>query len=347
MKFLLPLLLAACAPALAQTPAFDADAPNAPAPATDALPLAPKSAATLDAWVWRFQPPVGSRWQLRTFTRISIKQDTSAFSEQILNIKKMENTIINRLTVDCDVLSRDKFGASTIRVTYRDFSEDFNFTVNDNDKGPAYEEAEQRAVVTRAFRGASFTLKQASDGKIWSMAGADAMVRRIEQASAKDVGTVLDIDSVVRTFGPNQIKKILGDILENLPKSPVRVGESWDYQAELPKISRSMAGARTLKSLAPTLAVVSTKAKLNPKSDQSSVPNSSQIPRDTDYSQVSGTRSGTARVDRASGIPLETTANEILGGPVIVKYITQPGQTESPKMLIHWQTSTRTVLAPR
>ena len=112
MKNLILLsLLAAAAPLTAHA--------QAELPLDEVAP-APKSAATRDAFVWRVQPPVGSRWTMRAFTRAtSVTQvpqnGAKSGAKSAKTPQKMEFIIIQKVTADYDILSRDAYGATTIR----------------------------------------------------------------------------------------------------------------------------------------------------------------------------------------------------------------------------------------
>ena len=268
---------------------------------------------------------------------------------------KLEFTTIERLSADYDVLSRDQFGATTIRVTYRDFDDDVKTKADDKPSPQTAMDADVTAL-KRAFRGASFTFKQAPNGAIWSVNGAEALSRRLFKAvplndPSNALSRRLQMEDVVRKFGPNQVAKKLGAITSELPLTPVRVGENWEYKIKSPDMgaARFVTGRHTLQSLTPTLAMISHEAKLGTKVDENSAgaaANGGEITFDD--SQLSGTQSGYTRVDRASGVPLEVTLNNTFGGTLIMKSASKSGQAEQLTPLpMNTQFSERIVLIPR
>ena len=336
-------LFAVCAPLAAH--AQTDDAPDAATPDMAALPLAPASAATSDALVWRVAPPVGSRWKVRSFARATSNTQIPATEGQ--KAEQFKFVSIQKITADYDVISRDALGATTFRFTLREMTDDTTSTLGgETTKSPATKNA-------KAVNGATLTIKQAPDGTIWGVVGMRAFQRRILEAEGSlDAATVTQILNSNSMMGGNNLMKSLGATSGNLPSAPVRVGESWNYKLSVPAqlmFALDITGTRTLKSLAPDVAVIADSAVMDGGNAQQKLPAMDGAePVDVDFSQLKGTLSGTARVQRSSGLPLEETMNLTLRGKVSTKVPASAGvKAQTVIVPLDVTTATRTVLEPR
>ncbi len=347
MKFFSVVLLA---PALLLSPAFAHD---------QTAPL-PKTHVAEDAFVWRFAPPVGSRWQMRWFRRtvavvetpsVQVEFDSAARKSQRKPGKPFvtKSTHIQRFTADYDVLDRDALGATTIRLTYRSMADD----VKSATEGMGQTPDSSRGANSRPIDGATLTFKQAPDGTIWSVLGARAFQRRMLEWGGNLNKTVIDnllkVDDAILNA---ESMKLVNSLLVRLPASPVRVGESWaatmDLSDALPR-PITLIGTRTLKSLSSDVALVADSAIVDVDKLQGQipvVPGKGQM--QFGYNDISGSISGTARVARASGLPLERQLDQQFKG-----FISTPLSDGAGKIIYvstvraDVQTSTRIVLAPR
>ena len=323
-------LITICAP-------FVAHAQDA---APDSLPLAPKAAATADAFVWRFAPPVGSRWTMRSF-----KRTTSVTQMPATNGKKSQQIkfiMTYKMTADYDVLSRDALGATTIRLTLREMTNDLRMIIDGKVTQSPMPEASGAATV--------LIVKQAPDGKVWG-----AIEMHPHQNQASEFGALLDAATInyILDEAPKDgySPKSVGPTAGRLPVSIIRLGESWSYKVDSPAslgLTLDVTGTRTLKSLNSTIAVVSNSAQIN----------SSNAPKDDrwpdadnmtfDYNQLTGEINGFTRVQRSSGLPLETTNSLTLSGGVTTKISPERGgETQTWTAPTSLATTTRIVLEPR
>ncbi len=330
--------LAACAaPALAQSDV-----------AVETLPPAPQSAATADALVWKFAPPVGSKWQLRTFSRIRIQQNIPAEGSE--PAMKTDATMIQSLIADYDVLSRDQFGASTIRITYRTLKSDVAMKLDG--KAVPIPDA-QSAHLSKTLDGATYTIKQAPDGVIWGAVGMKAFQRRMLEASGvTDPAEQQQIMELTDSYSSEKALKSLSLMAGKLPPYPVRGGESWTYQASLPAatpIQMDISGKRTLKTLAADSAVIAESARYDGASITLPTRVAGNGPKIVvKMTGMSGNISGTTRIERQSGVPLETTINQVLDGVLNVQISDKTGKIiKSTRVPQKSQVLMRVVLEPR
>ena len=327
--------------------------------AQDAIaPPQPRVAA--EPFVWRFAPPVGSRWTMRWFTRTATIVETPSIHVEF-DGKTQESqsgpgqpfvtnsTHIQRFTADYDVISRDALGATTIRLIYREMDDDMKSGTAGKRQRP---DSSPRAN-SKAIDGATLTFKQAPDGTIWSVLGARALQRRIWEldgdVSAADLKRLSRADKSL--LNADWIK-LVDSWMGTLPVSPLRVGESWssamNLSDPLPRPIR-LNGARTLKSLTPASALVTDSAIVDAeklKGQIPVVPGQGQL--QVGYDQISGSTAGSARVERASGLPLERQIDRKFKGVISMPL----GDGEGHIIYVSTvyadiQTSTRIVLAPR
>ena len=329
-------LLAVCVPIAAPTIARA----QTNVPMLQPLPMAPPSAATSDAFLWRFAPPVGSRWTMRSFARSTSNTQLPAQNGQ--PAQRMKVNSIVKLTADYDVLSRDELGATTIRLTLRDMTTDTASTFDGRTvKSPTLSTA-------KPVNGATLTIKQASDGTVWGVAGMRAFQRRLlESSGVLDKATITQVlDATPMTSNTAMIKS-MSQMGGTLPTSPVRLGESWNYDVTLPEelpFALGIKGTRTLKQLDDDIAVVADSAVLAGGDSSRPMPNMPGMGGlKIDYGQLRGTVSGVSRVQRSSGLPLETTINQTMRGNIS----SQTPAAQKMIVPIDVTTATRVVLEPR
>ena len=326
-------LLTVCAPIIAHAQTDDT-------PAVAALPLAPASAATADGFVWRFAPPVGSRWTMRSF-----KRTTSVTQMPAMNGRKSQQIkfiLIHKMIADYDVLSRDALGATTIRLTLREFTDDLSWSV----AGKTMKNTPPKVSGAKPLSGVVLTIKQAPDGKVWGVIG----MRGLESSLLFDAATINPVLDKAPTDGYSP--KSMSLMANRLPLSPIRPGESWNYKVDSPAslpLTLDVTGTRTLKSLNSTIAVVSDSAQINSSNAPKDVPTVTDMGEmATDYSQLTGAVDGFTRVQRSSGLPLEATSNLTLSGSVTTKIsATRGGKTQTWTAPTSLATTTHLVLEPR
>ena len=335
------VLLAASAPIIAhaqteETPAVAASV----AP----LPMAPKTAETADAFVWRFAPPVGSRWTMRSFVRSTSNTQVPAVNGE--KAQSMNFKIIQKMTADYDVLSRDEWGATTIRLTLREMENDVTVASDGKSIKSPLAKPDSRAV-----DGATLTIKQSREGKVWGVVGMRAFQRKILEASGSlDAATINQVLDANPMTGNNVMMKSMSLMSGTLPTSPVRVSESWNYDVKLPSpLAFDISGTRTLKSLNPDVAVVADSASYTGDQAQMKFPKTPQMPGfSIDYSQIKGYVNGVSRVQRSSGLPLESTVNQTIKGSISTQIpATNGAPAQKITVPMDATSSGRVVLEPR
>lgn len=310
-NFVLFAVLAACAaPSLAQS---ELPMDPLPAPSVDALN---------DAFEWKFQPEVGSRWEMRSFTRMKQIMDTPKMGD--VPAQKTQVNSIARITMDYDILSRDRFGATTIRVTYRDMTSDTKVKID----GKAVDGA-PGADAIQSVNGISYTMKVAPDGQVWNVQGLEqAMDKMIMAEHATDPAEREAMRQVTKTmFSSDGVKKMMQSITGAFPPHPMRVGESWPYQVELPgglPFELKMDGTRTLKSLGGGIAAIAESLSLNIGTMEVKMPGQGTVV--VDMSGLKGNSSGTTRVQVSNGLPVESLITQRMSGVVLSKLKDETGK---------------------
>lgn len=306
-----------------------------------------KADETADAFVWVIAPAVGSRWQMRSFTRTQSSQIMPGVAGG--QATRVESVVLQRLVADYDVLSRDQFGATTTRLTFRNL--DMNLSVKINGK-PQPVPTRDSDNLRRAFAGASFVVKQAPNGQIWNVMGIEALQKRLINAVAPG-------DSVARQqmekiseslFPPDAARKMMGQS-GALPAYPIRAGESWAYGVELPMglpMRAKITGTRTINLLTPATVYISDDAVWGGLTASAliEVGNGNRVVYD--MSDLQGGLLGTSRVNRASGLTMESTLAQRLNGAMTFQQLDFAGRVKSTESVpINLVTTGRVTLKPR
>ncbi len=263
-------------------------------------------------------PPVGSRWTMRSFKRlVSIGPDAIEGSPVIVlpeefadDSRSYKATAIQSVTADYDVLSRDRFGATTIRLTYRKLLDYETFGAVGAEISRTPPGGAER------IDGATITFKQGPDGRIWNVLDTRGFVRRYLQSNG-----MTDEKLLRKTLASNhvpsnaEVAQYVNQQQGNLPVFPVRAGESWQSAILFPTMSTvEISGTRTLKTLDSKTAVIASSARFDGNDPQRKL---AEVPdANLDYSQLKGTATGIERVERSSGLALETNLNTALKGRV-------------------------------
>ena len=335
-------LLVVCAPVAAH-------AQTADVPAVAALPMAPKSAATADAFVWRFAPPVGSHWTMRSFKRvISIGTDNiiggpvmPLTNEQSIGSQIYRTTDIHSFSADYDVLSRDKFGATTIRLTFRELLDYIDIaavgTGNFNSTTPGG---------ACLIDGATLTFKRGPDGRIWSVVGTRSFKRRYLQSNGMtDENTLRQTLDSQKAPRNEDVAEYVNQQASEIPAFPLRVGEKWAETVGFPTLPDfKLSGTGTLKTLDEKFASIASSASFN-----GSDPKQKLIvtrAAGVNYSRLIGTINGTTRIERASGLALETDVNTVLKGSITGPLRGNVSVTAQATP-VNVTSTTRVVLVPR
>ena len=330
MKIMLPLLAALSAPALAQAPL---------------IPLpAPQVAAASDAFVWKFAPPVGSRWRVRSFSRA--REIVALPAMPGVPAERTETNAQSRVNMDYDVVGRDSFGATSIRVTYRQMSSDARTKINGEIVG-----GETIANAGKTLDGASFVMKVAPSGQIWNVTGIEAALEKLTRAEAAASPEERAImQGFNKSLSGEGLQKMMSSLTgAQMPPHPMRVGESWPYQIEMPvglPIQLRISGTRTLKALDGGIASIAERMTLGGGSMKVVMPDGGTI--GVDMSRLTGAFAGTTRVEASSGLALESQLDHTMSGAMTVTILDAKGAPQhSIKVPIDAKGTTRMVMEPR
>lgn len=346
-------LLAACAPIIAHAQTADAPADAMPADVPDVaaiapLPMAPKAAPAVDAYRWRFAPPVGSRWTMRTFTRTDINQKYPSLQGEPAHDVKVGG--FTNLVADYDVINRDQFGASTIRVTYRQMTESSKVTVD----GKLMDAMPAKDGIYRNINGASYTIKQAPDGRVWGIDGLNAVQSKMLQAApGLDAASRAALSKLTSSLASeDSLRKMMSVAADAWPKYPIRAGESWNYSIEMPAgfpMQFTIESKRTLKALDPEIASIDEAATYNNGSFKIALPTGADgAPMKINIENFQGKVSGYSRVQRSSGIALQNSIVQTFSGIVMAEVPAVAGAAPLKVRVPMTATSdTRIVMEPR
>ena len=190
--------------------------------------------------------------------------------------------------------------------------------------------------------GATITFKQGPNGRIWNVLNTRGFVRRYLQSHG-----VTDEKSLRRILNSNRVPsnedvaQYVNQGLGTLPDYPVRVGENWRNAVVFPTMTDiEVSGTRTLKALDEKFALVGSRARFDGSDPQQKFPTATAA--EFDYSQLSGTMNGAERVQRSSGLALETNVNSALRGVFIARQGAKTTRTP-----VNVTSTLRLVLEPR
>lgn len=292
----------------------------------DYIPKANGGQIDAQAWLWRVQPAVGPRYQMRLFSRTETNFSAVVNDEDRVQLGGGKYVSVQKATLDLDVLNRDKLGATTFQITF--VSIDSSLTPS-----PQKTDAAQTLQADAMFRGAligkPFKIKLGPSGQqfnIQNYAGiSDGLLRAINTQALS-----FGLDSLETGF-QLYFATLMG---QAPPRTPVRVSESWDSEGLLPNFAGSLTqvqGQNTLRSLQDGIAVVTTNA-------QAATPPEMPIPY-----EISGTISARARIDAASGLPLERN----ISAKLVQKLVDSDGTGRFVLRPVPQNLQIRMVLQPR
>ena len=256
---------------------------------------------------------------------------------------ELESIIIRKFTADYDVLSRDALGATTIRLTLRTMTSDR--TMKSEGSISKHWLADSTSV-----DGTPLTIKQSREGKIWGVVGLRAFQRKILETDGigdlSMIDTLLDPDPLT---GRSDMIKSLSEIVGTSPVSPVRVGESWNYDMSSPQsLALDISGTRTLKSLNSEVAVINDSVSYQGKKSRQELANMPQSDKiGVVFTHLKGSINSVSRVQRSSGLSLEKTMNQTVKGGILVQTPAFGGGVQNESEPFNYTISRRVVLEPR
>lgn len=245
---------------------------------------------------WKLKPTLGLSGRYTLFSQTKSAQNlparpaTKTRAQSLAQKREIETQ--QTMTIDYETISRDLQGGTVSRFTYRTIQK--SATLKINGQLVALPNALPEKALQDIFAGLQFDIKHGPDGRVWNVQGVEKMRLRIESALARQAPNVqaqmkLFFEEI---FSDESLRRSWGSGALQAP-TPLRVGESWEYQ--LPAIF-SMAqlerqGTRQLVALKGNFATISDEAQLTSKID---VPGAG-----------AGTLSGTSIINRTTGMEAE------------------------------------------
>jgi len=223
---LLPLLLS--------VPAYAQPTPTAPA-----------------KFDWKLRLSKGQTWTQTL--RSTVQFTTSMADPRTKKTSHIASDITQGFTFKNEVIDQTA-DYSLVRMTYTAFDQKVKARI-DGKSGPQPATPD----VSRAFVGASFSIKQAPDGRVIEVSGLDDFVARQRKMFAsitKDLAARKAIERFLPTAGTLRATIIKNQSVA-LPKMPLAIGGSYTYGAALPTsfpVPVSVSGKRTLRAFDGTTA---------------------------------------------------------------------------------------------
>jgi hypothetical protein len=318
--------------------AFAQDTPTE-TPAIAPGPATAPAAKLIGAFDWKLRLQPGQKWQIRTFTRMTQSQEfapptpivleegvnetTPKAPEPKLPSSKLPPRIeiqsMQRLTLDYEVLAIDKFGASTVRLSYRELLSD----TTSSSEGKPYpdEKTAHQNFAVKDLEGASLTVKQAADGTVWNVSGFEALPARILKALPNlTTEQKLQAQQFAGQFSSDKYwRRFFQSLSGFLPKFPVMVSESWNYEvatpADLP-IQLTYQGKRTLNARKDGIAFIQEQANIDSGSFDIKGGEGSDNVAIRDYK---GAITGASQIEEKTGMPLSSNMSYKISGLIEVE----------------------------
>jgi len=165
----------------------------------------------------------------------------------------------------------------------------------------------------------SFTATILSDGKVTSVEGMDAMLKKIDDSMSGNPMTAQMITPLKQQFSDDALKQMIGQSYVGYPDKAIKKGESWNS-----KISTDLSGMKTLIDTKYTLAKTGDGiADIDIASDL-----------DIEMSQIgsgkiTGTQTGTMKIDTKTGVPVASDLVQKAKGTISANNMTIEMELES------------------
>ena len=270
--------------------------------------------ATGDTFDWKFQPPIGLRGRYTMYTRFKMTQNIPAMpaadGRPPTSAQRFDIDSQNTTEIDYEVVSRDARGGITSRLTYRAIKSSSTQMIDGNPV--AMPDTARTQKMDDVFNGLSLQIKQGPDGRVWNIVGLDAMQRRLKSSFGSDTATAAVMKPFFDSIFSEKTLRQTWDTSANRPRYPITVGDSWNYSLPLDAsmMNMEMRGTRTLTALDAERAVIADRANLSLNLD---VPlgatGTMQTPPQV-QSSGGGVMTGNSVVNRATGMEIETHANQ-------------------------------------
>lgn len=298
---------------------------------------------------WKIRPKVGSHWIMRSFQRsqmaFEIPPPTAGQAKVDINV-----TSIQRFTMDYDVLSRDNQGATTVRLTYRQFDSSADTRMNGRPiKTPADKGLDRD--IKRAFIGAALTMKVAPNGQVWSIQGLAELNRRAAAASPQDERMVTQMMSAF--FNEKTLKKIYSQNIGVLPPHSLAVGDKYPFQIDLPlmtgplNIGLKMKGERLLAARSSGTATIKESGTLDMDlAATQGTDGSAKSSAPPFKMNMKGAIKGDSLVDEASGLARQYNLNMTIHGNIVMPSNASAAKNAAMSVPITVRLSSRVVMEP-
>ena len=249
-----------------------------------------------EVFEWKLKPTLGLSGRYTLFTRMKFSQNLPALpatkTRAQTAAERREIDSQQTMTIDYETISRDLQGGTVERFTYRTIKKSANLKINGQTVAMSNNLPEK--ALQNIFAGLQFDIKRGPDGRVWNVQGVEKMRLRIESALARQSPQVRAPlqQFFAEIFSEENLRRTWDSGALHAP-TPLRVGESWEYQlpAALSVLNLERHGARQLVALKGDFATISDRGSLTAKFDTSMT--------------GGGTLSGTSIINRTTGMEVE------------------------------------------
>jgi len=248
-------------------------------------------------------------------SKTTVSQKTSQ------TMMEQEITSIQDITIDVisEVLAVDADNIATVKTTYKNFrargsisSDAVSFEYDSEDPSVSADnpQAEIMSKIFKNMTGAEFVMKLSNKGKIVAIEGFDKMMEKMFSAIEDPEEAKVMGDMMKNIISEDKLKEMGGDMFAAFPDGPVGIGDMWDDIVSIGGAGMPIDVDTTymLKERKDGVAILGVTSKMDMGNEES---NLIEIEGMKMNLQLSGTQSGTMKVDEATGWTIggQTTLN--------------------------------------
>lgn len=312
----------------------------------------PGAAQETGGFVWRLQPEAGSKWAVRSFMHMKLTELIPIPKEAQIKAKlpaqmKVDLDIVEKLTANWDVVSKDKDGNLTVNVAYRTLSLNSKAAMDGKPAPAAMQNLmnAQLAGLSDSLGKVTLTMKVSPQSKVLSVQGTEHLTEAILKGVKNDnpALTAMMKPFLEKMYSKENFQSLISSAGE-IPSSPIDVGRGFSYAQEMPKtmpLPLAIYGTHILTKRENGLAVFADSATF--ETTDSPFPMPQQLAMSMKVA-LTGELKGTTAVAEDSGLPRDIDLTMRMQGKLTASAKDLP----EPMIISLWMNMTNhTVFEPR